>query len=94
MTDIDRPIIANAKRLNELMDRHGLAALVARSRQNFTYVSGLAYPGTPARHLDLPDSTGGVMLVRPQQGEPVIVLDKIVEGLDQVDLEDGDVRFW
>lgn len=93
MTDTDRPIIANVKRLNELMDRRDLAAVVARSGQNFTYLSGLAYPGALARHLDLPDSTRGVMLVWPRQGEPVIVLNKIAEGLDQVDLEDEDVRF-
>ena len=85
MSDPDRPIIANVKRLEELMDRHGLAAVVARSGQNFTYLSGLAYPGTLARHLDLPDSTRGVMLVWPRQGEPVIVLNRIAEGLTRRD---------
>jgi Xaa-Pro aminopeptidase len=80
-----RPIIANVPRLNEFMDKHGLAALVARSGQNFTYLSGLAYPGTLARHLDLPDSTRGVMLLWPRNGEPVAVLNKIAEGLTRRD---------
>jgi hypothetical protein len=53
-----RPIIANLGRLYDFMDRYRLAALVARSGQNFTYLSGIAYPGTLARHLDLPDSAG------------------------------------
>ena len=80
-----RDIIANVARLREHMDRHRLAAVVARSGQNFTYLSGLAYPGTLARHLDLPDSVRGVMLVWPRNGEPVIVLNKIAEGLTRRD---------
>src|SRR3989449_7350605 len=67
------------------MDRHRLAAVVARSGQNFTYLSGLAYPGTLARHLDLPDSVRGVLLVWPRDGQPVIVLNKIAEGLTRRD---------
>lgn len=81
MPDTGRPIIANVDRLHAFMDRHRLAAVVARSGQNFTYLSGLAYPGTLARHLDLPDSARGVLVVWPRQGEPVIVLNKIAEGL-------------
>jgi len=78
-------IIANVPRLHEHMDRHRLAAVVARSGQNFTYLSGLAYPGTLARHLDIADSVRGVMLVWPRNGEPVIVLNKIAEGLTRRD---------
>jgi len=63
------------------MDRDNLSALVARSGQNFTYLSGIAYPGTLARHLDLTDSTRGVMLFWPREGEPVIILNKIAEPL-------------
>jgi Xaa-Pro aminopeptidase len=77
--------IANVARLHELMDRHRLAAVVARSGQNFTYLSGLAYPGTLARHLDLADSVRGVLLVWPRHGEPVIVLNRIAEGLTRRD---------
>src|SRR5262249_9391696 len=80
-----RDIIANVARLRERMDRHRLAAVVARSGQNFTYLSGLAYSGTLARHLDLPDAVLGVMLVWPRNGEPVIVLNKIAEGLTRRD---------
>src|SRR5712692_4152432 len=80
-----RDIIANVDRLRQHMDRHRLAAVVARSGQNFTYLSGLAYPGTLARHLDLPDSVRGVLLVWPRNGEPVIVLNKIAEGLTRRD---------
>lgn len=76
-----RPIIANLARLHDFMDRHRLAAVVARSGQNFTYLSGIAYPGTLARHLDLPDSARGVMLVWPRSGEPVVVLNRIAEGV-------------
>ena len=35
----------NIARLEEFMDRERLGAIVARSGQNFTYLSGLAYPG-------------------------------------------------
>jgi len=78
-------IIANVPRLHDHMDHHRLAAVVARSGQNFTYLSGLAYPGTLARHLDLPDSARGVLLVWPRYGKPVIVLNKIAEGLTRRD---------
>src|SRR3989442_87005 len=76
-----RETIANVARLRAFMDRHRLAAVVARSGQNFTYLSGLAYPGTLARHLELPASVGGVLLVWPRDGQPVLVLNKIGEGL-------------
>ncbi|MBI4635929.1 MAG: aminopeptidase P family protein [Candidatus Rokubacteria bacterium] len=85
MPDTGRPIIANVDRLHAFMDRHRLAGVVARSGQNFTYLSGLAYPGTLARHLDLPDSVRGVLLVWLRHGEPVIVLNKIAEGLTRRD---------
>ena len=81
MPDADTRIIANVERLHTAMDRHRLAAVVARSGQNFTYLAGFAYPGTLARHLDLTDSTRGVLLVWPRHGEPVIVLNRIAEGL-------------
>src|SRR5437773_12441900 len=76
-----RPIIANVDRLHAVMDRERLSGVVARSGQNFTYLSGLAYPGTLARHVDLADSTRAVLLVWPRQGDPVIVLNRIAEQL-------------
>src|SRR5258707_15283895 len=67
------------------MDRHRRAAVVVRCGQNFTYLSGLAYPGTLARHLDLRDSVRGVLLVWRGHGAPVVVLNKIAEGLTRRD---------
>jgi len=81
MSESKREIIANVARLNQFMDRYRLSAVVARSGMNFTYLSGLAYPGTLARHLDLADSVRGVMVVWPRNGKPVVVLNKIAEGL-------------
>src|SRR5438874_11795934 len=85
MPEPKREVIANVARLHQHMDRHRLAAVVARSGQNFTYLSGLAYPGTLARHLDIADSVRGVLLIWPRNGEPVIVLNKIAEGLTRRD---------
>ena len=36
-------IIANVERLHRLMDEAGVAAVVARSGKNFTYLAGFAY---------------------------------------------------
>ena len=80
-----RKVTANVPRLEALMARAGLDAIVARSGINFTYLSGLAYPGTLARHLELPDSPRGVFLVWPRQGDPVIVLNSIAEQLTRRD---------
>lgn len=76
-----RAVIANISRLNEYMDRLQLAAVVVRSGNNLTYLAGIAYPGTLARHLDLPNSVRPVLLVWPRHGEPVIVLDYAAEGV-------------
>jgi Xaa-Pro aminopeptidase len=85
MSNTSRPVIANVARLDAFMDRHRLAAVVVRSGQNFTYLAGFAYPGTLARHLDLSDSVRGVLLLWPRHGQPVIVLNKIAEGLTRRD---------
>lgn len=81
MTTATRPLMANVPRLEQSMDRLGLAAIVLRSGNNFTYLAGIAYPGTLARHLDLADSVRAVLLVWPRRGEPVVVLDYAAEGL-------------
>jgi len=80
-----RKSIANVARLNALMDDAGLDGLVLRSGQNFTYLSGVVYPGTLQRHMDLTDSTRPVMLVWPRNGKPVIVANKTAAGLAERD---------
>jgi len=72
-------------RLARQMDEQGLDAIVARAGINFTYLSGLVYPGTLARHLDLADSPRGVYLVWPRSGEPRMVVNAIAEGLARRD---------
>lgn len=80
-----KPIIANLDRLNRFMDEHRIDAVVARSGINVTYLSGFAYPGTLARHLDLPDSPRGIYVVWPREGEPSIIVNTIAEGLTRRD---------
>lgn len=80
-----RTNIANVARLHKLMDEAGLDALVLRSGQNFTYLSGVVYPGTLQRHVDLTDSTRPVVLVWPCHGRPVMVANKIAAGLAERD---------
>lgn len=76
-----RNCIANVDRVRALMDEAGLDALVLRSGQNFSYLSGVVYPGTLQRHVDLTDSTRPVMLVWPREGRPVVVATPIAAGL-------------
>ena len=78
-------VIANIDRLNAYLDRNDLAAVVARSGENFTYLAGFAYPGTLARHLDLPDSNRGVLAVWPREGEPTLIVNATAAGLAQRD---------
>jgi Xaa-Pro aminopeptidase len=81
----DRSILANVERLERLLDRDGLDAVVARSGTNFTYMAGFAYPGTLARHLDFADSPRGVCVVWPRRGEPIMVLNPIAAPLARRD---------
>src|SRR5688572_16791809 len=74
-----RGVIANISRLDEYMDKNGLSAVAVRSGINFTYLSGMAMPGTLARHLDTAATVRGFMLLWPRRGEPVIVLDSFAE---------------
>ena len=76
-----REILINLDRLQLKMDEHGMDAVVARAGVNYTYLSGIAYPGTLARHLDLADSPRGTYLIWPRVGEPIIVLNAIAEEL-------------
>ncbi len=74
-------VIANIDRLNRLMDENDLAAVVARSGRNFTYLTGLAFPGTLARLMDLTDSDRAVMVLWPRTGDPVLVVNATAAGL-------------
>jgi len=80
-----REIIANIDRLNAYLDENDLAAVVARSGRNFTYLAGFAYPGTLARLLDLPDSDRGVMVLWPRDGEPTLIVNLTAAGLAERD---------
>jgi len=84
VSDMERSVysvLANVARLNEYMDRNGLSALAIRSGINFTYLTGMAMPGTLARHLDLAATVRGFMVVWPRNGEAVVVVDAFAERL-------------
>ncbi|OGA45196.1 MAG: hypothetical protein A3G24_15540 [Betaproteobacteria bacterium RIFCSPLOWO2_12_FULL_62_13] len=81
MNEGTRPVIANVERLHRMMDHEKLSAVVARGGVNFTYLSGLAYPGTMARHVDLPDSPRPVFAVWPRHGDPAIVTNTRAEAV-------------
>ena len=74
-------MLANIDRLNAHMDQHGLAAVAVRTGVNFTYLSGMAMPGTLARHLDAANTVRGFMVLWPRNGDPVLVLDGFAETL-------------
>ncbi len=79
MTPPKKKIIANVTRLHQLMDANGLDAVAVRTGVNFTYLAGIALPGTLARHLDLANTIRGFMLLWPRKGEPIVVLDSFAE---------------
>ena len=74
-------VLANIDRLNAYMDKSGLAAVAVRTGVNFTYLSGMAMPGTLSRHLDIASTVRGFMVLWPRHGAPVIVLDAFAEKL-------------
>jgi Xaa-Pro aminopeptidase len=85
MAEKPRDMLANVERLHHLMDQHGYAAVVVRSGKNVTYLSGVAYPGTLARHLDFPDSPRAVLLVWPRHSTPVLIVNHYAAPLAQRD---------
>src|SRR5712691_4531898 len=85
MAEKPRDMLANVERLHHLMDQHGYAAVVVRSGKNVTYLSGVAYPGTLARHLDFPDSPREVLLVWPRHSTPVLIVNHYAAPLAQRD---------
>jgi Xaa-Pro aminopeptidase len=74
-------VIANIDRLNAYMDKEGLAAVAVRTGVNFTYLSGMAMPGTLSRHLDIATTVRGFMVLWFRHREPIIVLDAFAEKL-------------
>lgn len=80
-TKPDREVIANIDRLNAAMDAQGLDAVAVRTGQNFTYLAGMAMPGTLSRHLDASYTVRGFMVLWPRNSAPVLVLDAFAEGL-------------
>ncbi len=76
-----REVIANIDRLNAYMDKNGLAAVAVRTGVNFTYLSGMAMPGTLARHMDIASTVRGFMVLWPREGKPIVVLDAFAEKL-------------
>ena len=76
--------IANLPRLHTAMDRAGIDLLVTRSGENFTYLSGIVYPGTLARHLDLTGSTRAAMLLVPRTGDPEVFLNDFAAGFTRL----------
>ena len=73
MTAAKRTMLVNVERLHRFMDDADCAAVVARSGKNFTYLAGIAYPGTLARHLDFPDTPRDVFCIWPRNADPVVV---------------------
>jgi Xaa-Pro aminopeptidase len=67
------------------MDEHQLGAVIARSGVNFTYLSGVAYAGTLARHLELVESPRPVFVVWPRSGEPVLIVNPLAEAISRRD---------
>ena len=67
-----RPETVNVERLNKMMDRDGLAAIVVRGGHNVTYLSGVSFHGTLARHLDWPArSAASLQSGRDMGGRPL-----------------------
>jgi Xaa-Pro aminopeptidase len=85
MAGTQREIVANIERLDQYLEANGLDGMVARSGVNVTYLSGLAYPGTLARHVDLADSPRGIFDVWPRRGEPAAVTNAIADPLTRRD---------
>src|SRR5947209_14199006 len=81
MTQHSCKVVANIDRLNAYMDKNDLAAVAVRTGVNFTYLSGMAMPGTLARHLDIASTVRGFMGLWPRAGDPVLIVDAFAEKL-------------
>jgi Xaa-Pro aminopeptidase len=89
-----RPDTVNIERLNRLMDRDGLAAVVVRGGQNVAYLSGVSFHGTLARHLDLAGSQRGVVVIWPRQGQPTFVIETTAAGAAEAETWIPDFRIF
>lgn len=76
--------MANLPRLNAALDRQALDLLIVRSGENFTYLSGIVYPGTLARHLDLTGSCRAALLLVPRHGDPEVFLNDFAAGFTRL----------
>jgi Xaa-Pro aminopeptidase len=76
-----RPTTANIDRLNSYMDRNGLAAVAVRTGVNFTYLAGMAMPGTLSRHMDIASTVRGFMVIWQRSKEPIVVVDAFAQKL-------------
>jgi Xaa-Pro aminopeptidase len=65
------------------MDRNGLAAVAVRTGVNFTYLAGMAMPGTLSRHMDIASTVRGFMVIWPRSKEPIVVVDAFAQKLVQ-----------
>jgi Xaa-Pro aminopeptidase len=83
MTRTSRSVTANIDRLNSYMDRNGLAAVAVRTGVNFTYLAGMAMPGTLSRHMDIASTVRGFMVIWPRSKEPIVVVDAFAQKLVQ-----------
>jgi len=83
MTRASRPVIANIDRLNSYMDGNGLAAVAVRTGVNFTYLAGMAMPGTLSRHMDIASTVRGFMVIWPRSKPPIVVVDAFAQKLVQ-----------
>jgi Xaa-Pro aminopeptidase len=63
--------LVNTTRLAAAFEELDVDLMLVRSGENFTYLSGVVYPGTLARHLDLTGSTRAALLLvsRDQSAE-------------------------
>jgi Xaa-Pro aminopeptidase len=83
MTGTTRSVTANIDRLNSYMDRNGLAAVAVRTGVNFTYLAGMAMPGTLSRHMDIASTVRGFMVLWPRSKEPIVIVDAFAQKLVQ-----------
>lgn len=83
MIGTSRSVTANINRLNSYMDRNGLAAVAVRTGVNFTYLAGMAMPGTLSRHMDIAGTVRGFMVLWPRSKEPIVIVDAFAQKLVQ-----------
>ena len=75
-----RPLLRVGVEEDDVFADPELDAVVLRSGVNFTYLSGVVYPGTLQRHMDLTDSTRPVMLIWPRaEVEALADLQRFIE---------------